>query len=340
MTHKLTPGQIPRPWLSLYTPCSSNLLAERISVSSLQCEEDGMPLSGSFELWTLIAQQFGLAEFSAICALGGCCRSLRPLARLPELWEALCRQAYTLPGFRPAEQCLRLYCFSWRSMFQQRPRLRFDGLYYFTTTKLVHGLNEGRGMKEADKDFFNPAGNWVTTFRVLRFYPDGRLFSYLCSSHTPADIRKAASLLHPNKPQSGRKTQNQLKNLNWGSYDLFEGEAPLRAASDLAFRLGGGLVTLSASLIQHSEQYPNMIPCTLQYGFELRPGQDPRVGAAGCNCKLFLRAHSLGSFVNSQSDVEHFAVPDEPAHFISFTGPLPPMYPVRRWVSTWSATSV
>ena len=37
-------------------------------------------------------------------------------------------------------------------------------------------------MKEADKDLYTPAGLWVTSYRVLRFFDDGSLFSYLCSA--------------------------------------------------------------------------------------------------------------------------------------------------------------
>lgn len=339
------------------------MLAERISVLASSAEEDDLPLSGSFELWALVAQHFSLLEFAAICRLGASCRSLRPLARLPELWEALCRQAYSLPGFRSPEKCVREYNFSWRNMFQQRPRLRFDGLYFITTSKLLQGMNEGRGMKEEGKDFYNPGGRWATSFRVLRFFPDGSLFSYLCSSHTPADIRKIASLVQPSKPSSLSK----LKNAIWGRYSVLEsnGSGGLSSGGDgspegavesadssfgddttgthtttidgvqLRATSGGakGRVTLTASLIQFSEQYPNMTPGTIRYAFELRPSQERRVGAAGSNAKLHLTAHAIESIVSHQPLVEHLAVPSEPANFITFQGPVPPMYPERKWVN-------
>ena len=78
------------------------------------------------------------------------------MARRAEVWRRLCGLAYReARGFLPCAAQLRLYGWSWRTMFMRRRRLRFDGLYYLTTVKLIHGLNEGRGMKEADKDFYH-----------------------------------------------------------------------------------------------------------------------------------------------------------------------------------------
>ena len=133
-------------------------------------------------MWLAVAMHLELSEFSAVCDLGSTCHALRPLARHPELWQKFCRLAFAGRGFAPCETQLRFYNWSWRNMFQRRKRLRFDGLYYLATTKLLAGLNEGRGMKEADKDFYSPAGRWVTSYRVMRFFPDGRLFTHLCLS--------------------------------------------------------------------------------------------------------------------------------------------------------------
>jgi hypothetical protein len=60
-----------------------------------------------------------------------------------------------------------------RTMFQNRCRLRTDGMYYIATTKVLRSTQEGRGMKEKDKDLYSPGGLWVTTYRLLRFFADG-----------------------------------------------------------------------------------------------------------------------------------------------------------------------
>ena len=90
-----------------------------------------------------------LKDFAAACALARACHALRPLSRHPELWERFCRAAFILRGQYPIETQLRFYSWSWLCMFLQRRRLRFDGLYYCAVTKLIRGMNEGRGMKEA-----------------------------------------------------------------------------------------------------------------------------------------------------------------------------------------------
>lgn len=43
-------------------------------------------------------------------------------------------------------------------------------------------------MKEADKDLYTPAGLWVTSYRILRFFDDGKMFSFLCSAQAPSSV--------------------------------------------------------------------------------------------------------------------------------------------------------
>ena len=77
-------------------------------------------------------------------------------------------------------------------MFMTRRRLRFDGLYYITTVKVMMGCQEGRGMKEAGKDFYRgPLA--VTYHRIFRFFPNGMMFCYITSMiKTIAEARKGA----------------------------------------------------------------------------------------------------------------------------------------------------
>ena len=140
-----------RPWLDYYLPLSECLLAQRISSTNEKDAEDNdniLPI----EMWLAVCHCFPQENFRSICALGATCHALQPLSCHPQLFERLCRSAFALPGYRPCESVMRLFAWSWRLMFMWRKRLRFDGLYFVATTKLLAGLNEGRGMKEKDKE--------------------------------------------------------------------------------------------------------------------------------------------------------------------------------------------
>ena len=153
-----------RPWLDLYS--EGSFIARRLgeaAAAAAAADSDPSEADASFasaavpiELWLHVLEQLSLGDFAAVCHLGSTCHGLRPLARHAEVWRRLCGLAYReARGFLPCAAQLRLYGWSWRTMFMRRRRLRFDGLYYLTTVKLIHGLNEGRGMKEADKDFYH-----------------------------------------------------------------------------------------------------------------------------------------------------------------------------------------
>ena len=141
-----------RPWFTLYDPSEVQLLARQIW--SGKDEEQDQQLLLPFEMWLAIALQ--LSTFDGPSRLGQVCRCLRPICRHPELWERRSRAAFSARGFLASDALLRSYQWSWRKMFMARRRLRFDGVYYLSTTRMLCGTNEGRGMKEADKDFYCP----------------------------------------------------------------------------------------------------------------------------------------------------------------------------------------
>ena len=165
-----------RPWFTLYEPSEDSLLARRIWSGKAEEEQD-QQLVLPFEMWLAIALQ--LATFDGPSRLGQVCRSLRPICRHPELWERRSRAAFSARGFLDSDALLRSYQWSWRKMFMARRRLRFDGVYFLSTTRMLCGTNEGRGMKEADKDFYCPGGMKVTYHRIFRFWPSGNLCAYL-----------------------------------------------------------------------------------------------------------------------------------------------------------------
>jgi len=160
---------IARPWLALYHPSYRNLLAQRLAERAAD-GDDAAATPLPFELWLHIAE---LSDFTAVCRLATVCRVLWPLGRHPSVWERRCREAFCLAGHAPCDRVIRDYAWSWQRMFLLRPRLRFDGVYMSAHTKLLAGLNEGRGMKEKDVDFYARCGKWVTYYRLWRFYDDG-----------------------------------------------------------------------------------------------------------------------------------------------------------------------
>jgi hypothetical protein len=354
------PGLHRRPWLDLYEPCDGRLLATRIS--SFGSEENaGDAEDGSllpFEVWLAIASHLSLAEFAAVCRLGGTCRTLRPLGRHPVLWRRLCLLAFQNHGFLPSDGQLRKFRWSWRTMFRERLRLRFDGFYYLATTKLLVGLNEGRGMKEADKDFYKPGGRWVTSYRVLRFWPDGRMFTFLFAWQTPAEARRALSLVTPDRPKS---LHQHAKGACWGAYDLREHDVPTTSFAAAGDAVGGAaaavgtaaaaaadtegpVTSLTASVLLQHENYPNMVPATVRYVLELRGktrpppesavlssvvipgapgggagGASTAIGAPGSNSSLYMMAHAIETVARGEHDVKSLPVPTAgPFVFVAF----------------------
>ena len=255
-----------RPWLDMYT--GGFLARSKSSESSAACEDctGGLPA----DMWLLITAQIQLTECGSIGALATVCHGTRHLSRNSEVWERLCREAFGGAGYVPCDSVLRVYRWSWLHMFRQRKSLRFDGLYYIETTKLLQGMNEGRGMKEADKDFYNPYGRFVTTFRCLRFFPCGAMFSYLCATQTPADIRKAASALRPDRA----RVQGDLKGALWGRYELSEGVTEDLGRADHATRI-------SACTVLDNDSSPNSPPAQVRYTIELRMRPAPKGGGGG-----------------------------------------------------------
>ncbi|XP_047206775.1 F-box only protein 9 [Girardinichthys multiradiatus] len=80
-------------------------------------------------------------------------------ARDPEIWRSACLRVW-------GRNCTKLGPFkSWREMFLQRPRVRFDGVYISKTSYIRQG--------EESLDGFYRAWHHVEFYRYLRFFPDG-----------------------------------------------------------------------------------------------------------------------------------------------------------------------
>ncbi|KAK2921950.1 F-box only protein 9 [Channa argus] len=108
-------------------------------------------------------------DMRALEQLSLVCRGFYICARDPEIWRSACLRVW-------GRNCTKLVSFkSWREMFLQRPRVRFDGVYISKTSYIRQG--------EESLDGFYRAWHHVEYYRYLRFFPDG----YVVMLTTPED---------------------------------------------------------------------------------------------------------------------------------------------------------
>uniref|UniRef100_A0A8C7JQY5 F-box only protein n=1 Tax=Oncorhynchus kisutch TaxID=8019 RepID=A0A8C7JQY5_ONCKI len=102
-------------------------------------------------------------DLRALEQLSLVCRGFYICARDPEIWRSACLRVW-------GRSCTKLVPFnSWREMFLERPRVRFDGVYISKTAYIRQG--------EESLDGFYRAWHQVEYYRLvyLRFFPDGQV---------------------------------------------------------------------------------------------------------------------------------------------------------------------
>jgi len=100
-------------------------------------------------------------DMRALEQLSLVCRGFYICARDPELWRSACMRVW-------GRNCTKLANFnSWRHMFLERPRVRFDGVYISRSSYIRQG--------EESLDGFYRAWHHVEYYRYLRFFPDGKV---------------------------------------------------------------------------------------------------------------------------------------------------------------------
>ncbi|XP_053315623.1 F-box only protein 9 [Spea bombifrons] len=89
------------------------------------------------------------------------CKGFYICARDPEIWRQACLKIW-------GRSSVKLVSYStWRQMFLERPRVRFDGVYISKTTYIRQG--------EQSLDGFYRAWHQVEYYRYMRFFPDGQV---------------------------------------------------------------------------------------------------------------------------------------------------------------------
>ncbi|KAB5582010.1 hypothetical protein PHYPO_G00182280 [Pangasianodon hypophthalmus] len=100
-------------------------------------------------------------DMRALEQLSLVCRGFYICARDPEIWRSACLRVW-------GRSCTKLLPFtSWRDMFLERPRVRYDGVYISKTSYIRQG--------EESLDGFYRAWHQVDYYRYLRFFPDGQV---------------------------------------------------------------------------------------------------------------------------------------------------------------------
>ncbi|CAL8257325.1 unnamed protein product [Lota lota] len=87
------------------------------------------------------------------------CRGFYICARDSDLWRSACLRVWGCTTLTPFQ--------SWREMFLERPRVRFDGVYISKVSYVRQG--------EESLDGFYRAWHHVAYYRYLRFFPDGKV---------------------------------------------------------------------------------------------------------------------------------------------------------------------
>ncbi|KAF8475549.1 hypothetical protein BDZ91DRAFT_709893 [Kalaharituber pfeilii] len=84
------------------------------------------------------------------------------------------------PSLPSSQLLLSCYSYSYKLMFQDRPRIRYNGLYISTCNYIRPGIFQSTATTHAPVHI-------VTYYRYLRFYADGTVISLL-STHEPSEV--------------------------------------------------------------------------------------------------------------------------------------------------------
>ncbi|XP_034041611.1 F-box only protein 9 isoform X2 [Thalassophryne amazonica] len=142
-------------------------------------------------------------DMRALEQLSLVCRGFYICARDPEIWRSACLKVW-------GRNCTKLVPYkSWREMFLQRPRVRFDGIYISKTSYIRQG--------EESLDGFYRAWHQVDYYRYLRFFADG----FIIMLTTPEDPLSIVPRLRTRNPRMdsalighfrlAQETDNQTK---------------------------------------------------------------------------------------------------------------------------------
>ncbi|NWZ23212.1 FBX9 protein, partial [Asarcornis scutulata] len=137
----------------------SRIMRSRALIHVAVVWEDSLPLEVLMYIFRwVVSSDLDLRSLEQLSLV---CRGFYICARDPEIWHQVCLKVW-------GRSCNKLVPYSsWREMFLERPRVRFDGVYISKTTYIRQG--------EQSLDGFYRAWHQVEYYRYLRFFPDGQV---------------------------------------------------------------------------------------------------------------------------------------------------------------------
>mmetsp|Transcript_2383 Transcript_2383/g.5558 ORF Transcript_2383/g.5558 Transcript_2383/m.5558 type:complete len:343 (+) Transcript_2383:138-1166(+) len=183
-----------RPWFALYG-MMMNRKERGQGEDDDECSEGNSPISllPADTLHIIMEHCEPYTLGSAACV----CKTWLYATQDPELWKAACFEAWPTIGTQKLQSMVKKsYGDSWKRLWIDKPRLRYDGIYVSRNTYIRTGIVEWRVK--------NPV-HLVCYYRYVRFLPNGT-FLY---KTTPSTISKVAKRMQNFVPRTGLKTHGE-----------------------------------------------------------------------------------------------------------------------------------
>ncbi|ANB13801.1 SCF ubiquitin ligase complex subunit HRT3 [Sugiyamaella lignohabitans] len=167
-------------------------LSKNLAELSLTAEDEELPcpiLQVPVEILSEIFRYLALDDLSSFTKCTYSCKSFAHIGYTTKsIWMALCQQAYSKQHYtedaveelcngNELEAVKKYWGNSFRRMYLERPRIRFDGVYISTCNYLRPGVG----------DTWNAPIHMVTYYRYCKFYEDGTCINLLTTSE-PSDV--------------------------------------------------------------------------------------------------------------------------------------------------------
>lgn len=145
----------------------------------------------------LLLYCFQYLPVTTLAAVRCVCKQWNTVGNSQSLWLHACQDVFPGDSMMSMEdRVIREFHGNWKTMYLDRPHLRFDGLYVSRNTYIRTGIQEWRVK--------NPV-HVVCYYRFLRFKQDGTIY-YRTSPYTLSQVFK--SMLYPSKSDlNGKKDQ-------------------------------------------------------------------------------------------------------------------------------------
>mmetsp|Transcript_7604 Transcript_7604/g.11187 ORF Transcript_7604/g.11187 Transcript_7604/m.11187 type:complete len:212 (+) Transcript_7604:2-637(+) len=182
-----------------------------------------------------------------------------------------------------------------------RPRPRMDGAYVFKWSTQRLGRDEGKGTKDAGKDYYKPV---IITlmYKVLIFKTGGRVLCFATNSESTPPEKLLRTLRRSESRRASKKVQDKARSMRHCACSVSVG-----GVVEGTYQLQGNLLALD--FVHVPEENLEMYPINNSYRMELHSL------STASNDVLTLRQHTTGSPNHGGVELE---VPPRPYRFLQF----------------------